>query len=85
MRRSLASSPIFRYNTVVRPRWQEWVIAGAIVALFGAGVAAIWGKDIKKLIHPADDNPAPAPNGAPASSAAAPRIAPPAGPAQGPF
>ncbi|HKA89950.1 MAG TPA: hypothetical protein VKE22_19950 [Haliangiales bacterium] len=50
----------------MRPRWPEWVIAVALVALFVAGVAALWGKDIARLVggdRPAKEAAPPAPPG----------------------
>jgi hypothetical protein len=61
----------------VRPRWQEWVITLAIVALFATGVWTLWGKDIRALFRP--DEARPQPVAAPAGPAT-----PPPGPAKGP-
>jgi hypothetical protein len=61
----------------VRPRWQEWVITLAIVALAATGVWTLWGKDLRALFRPEEARPQPA--------AAPSGPAPPAGPAQGPF
>jgi hypothetical protein len=62
---------------VVRPRWQEWVIIGALVAIGLTGVAAIWGDDLVALwtdVSRAGEDVAPEPPAEPQP------IAPPAGP-----
>jgi hypothetical protein len=41
----------------MRPRWPEYVIVLGIVALFAAGVAAIWGPDILALFESGDRSP----------------------------
>ncbi len=33
----------------MRPRWHDWVIVLAIVALAGTGIATIWGDEIARL------------------------------------
>jgi cytochrome b subunit of formate dehydrogenase len=38
----------------VRPRWQDWVIALALVALGVTGIWTIWGGDLVRLVHPAE-------------------------------
>jgi len=38
----------------VRRRWPEFVIVLALVLIFAAGVAAIWGGDIVDLFRSAD-------------------------------
>jgi len=35
----------------VRPRWQEWVITLAIIALAATGIWTLWGKDIRSLFR----------------------------------
>jgi hypothetical protein len=60
----------------VRPRWHDWVITLAILALAATGIWTLWGKDIVALFRPEEvraEEPATAPP------------APPAGNAQGPF
>ncbi len=61
----------------MRPRWQEWVITLAIVALAATGIWTLWGRDLRGLFRPDE---------ARSEEAATPRPATPAaGNAQGPF
>jgi hypothetical protein len=73
----------------VRPRWQEWVIALALIALGVTGIWTIWGNDLADLLHPERAErtdgvagSAPGQGAAPSGSRSPPT---PAGPAQGPF
>jgi hypothetical protein len=35
----------------MRPRWQDALLVGAIVALLAAGVWALWWDDVRQLWH----------------------------------
>jgi hypothetical protein len=37
-------------ESAARARWEEWVIAIAIAALFAIGVASIWGGSIRQWV-----------------------------------
>jgi hypothetical protein len=37
-------------DRTARTRWQEWVIALAIAALFGIGVSSLWGASIRRWL-----------------------------------
>jgi hypothetical protein len=41
----------------MRRRWPEWVIVVGILFFTGAGIAAIWGRDLVRLFR-SDDEPA---------------------------
>jgi len=58
------------------PRWQEYVIVLAIVAIGLLGIIGIWGGDIRRLFDEGHEAGIP--------SGEAP-VAPPPGPAAGPF
>jgi hypothetical protein len=60
----------------VRPRWQDWVITVAILALAATGIWTLWGKDIVGLFRPEEVR---------VEEPAARAPTPPAGNAQGPF
>jgi hypothetical protein len=63
----------------VRSRWQEWTIAGSIVAILATGVVTIWWQELHSLFGAhGEDEAAKKP-----AEVTAP--APPPGPAQGPF
>ncbi len=36
---------------MVRPRWHDALIVGAIVGLLGLGVWALWWEDVRGLLH----------------------------------
>lgn len=60
----------------MRPRWHDWVITLAILALFGTGIWTLWGKDLRALFRAEE---------ARSEEPARPIATPPAGNAQGPF
>ncbi len=60
----------------MRPRWHDWVIRLAIVALAATGIWTLWGKDLRALFRSEETK---------AEEAARPTATPPAGNAQGPF
>ena len=64
-------------STDVRSRWQEWVIAFAVVAIAVTGVFALWGQDLKQLVGKGKPTPVKAKEKEP--------VLPPSGPAAGPF
>jgi hypothetical protein len=55
-----------RLGFMVRPRWHDVAIVGAIAAILAVGVWALWWDDVRGLWHPHEapsETPAPAANG----------------------